>query len=138
MLTALLQLNWLSVLVASVASFLLGGLWFTALFAKPYAFALGRERAEKEKPKPIYMIGPLACGVVTTITSACLIRTLGIDSLPSALGFGAWVGGGYMAATTVNTAINPNIPRPLFYGLVSGSYFFLAGMMSSAILVAMR
>ena len=54
------------------------------------------------------------------------------------MAFGATVGFGYLAATTVNTAINPNIPRPLFYGLISGSYFLLSSVVVAVILVAMR
>lgn len=138
MLQTFTQINWLSVVVASFASFALGGLWFTALFAKPYAAALGRENEPKTKPAPIYMVGPMVCGVVTTITSALLIYALNVESIAGALAFGALVGFGYMSATTVNTAINPNIPRPLFYGVVSGSYFLLSGLLTSVVLVAMK
>jgi biotin operon repressor len=53
-------------------------------------------------------------------------------------GVGCVVGIGYLASTTVNTAINPNIPRPLRYGLVSGGYFALSGVVVCVILVAMR
>jgi hypothetical protein len=52
--------------------------------------------------------------------------------------FGAIVGAGYLAATTINVAINPNIPRPLFYGLISGSYFFLSSVIASVILVILK
>jgi hypothetical protein len=43
-----------------------------------------------------------------------------------------------LAATTVNTAINPNIPRPLLYGLISGTYFVLSSIAVSVIVVAMQ
>lgn len=138
MMNTFAQINWTSVALASLASFVLGGIWFTALFPKPYALALGREREPKTKPAPIYLIGPLLCGIVTTVTSAWLITALHVDTTAGALAFGGLVGCGYMAATTVNTAINPNIPRPLFYGVVSGSYFAIAGVLTSVILVAMK
>lgn len=132
------HINWLAVLVASLASFILGGVWFAALFAKPYAAALGRQGGPKTKPGPLYMVGPLLCGIVTTVTSAFLLHALKVDSMIGALAFGAVVGVGYLSATTVNTAINPNIPRPLLYGVVSGSYFLIASLVTSVILVAMK
>ena len=36
-----------------------------------------------------------------------------------------------------NTGINPNIPRPLLYGAVSGSYFLVIGVVISLIVVAL-
>ncbi len=67
-----------------------------------------------------------------------LIRAFRIESIADGLVFGAIVGFGFLAATTVNTAINPAMPRPLFYGLISGSYFFVSGLIASVILVALR
>jgi len=136
MLDVLPQLNWLAIAAATAASFVLGGLWFTLIFGKAYATALGRQGEPPSKPAPIYMVGPFACGLVTTITSAIVLKHLRVDSPGEALAWGALVGFGYLAATTVNTAINPNIPRPLFYGLISGSYFLLSSVIVSLILVA--
>jgi hypothetical protein len=65
-----------------------------------------------------------------------LLSSLGVTSYGGALAFGALVGFGYLAATTVNVAINPNIPRPLLYGLVSGGYFVVGSLLSCSILVA--
>jgi hypothetical protein len=135
MLNAVSEISLSAVLVATVVNFLMGGIWFAGIFAKQYAYALGRENNPKEKPAPIYLLGPLLCGFVTTITNAILMRTLQIDSISSAIIFGAVVGFGYLAATTTNTAINPNIPRPLCYGMLSGSFFVLSNVVVSAILV---
>lgn len=132
------NINLLGVLVAAVASFILGGLWFAVIFSRFYAVALGREHSAKEKPAPIFLVGPFVCGLVTTVTSALLLHVLGIESYRSAILFGAVVGFGYLASTTVNTAINPNIPRPLLYGVISGSYFLVSSVVISVILVAMR
>lgn len=131
-------INWLAVALATISSSVLGAAWFAGLFAKPYAVALGRESAPKEKPAPIFIVGPFICGLITTITSALLIDVLDIQSFAAAIQFGALVGFGFLAATTVNTAINPNIPRPLLYGLVSGSYFLIASIVASVIIVTMR
>ena len=67
-----------------------------------------------------------------------MLRALKVESLRDAFAFGAIVGLGYLASTTVNTAINPNIPRPLFYGLIRGSYFLISSVVIAMIPVAMR
>ncbi len=138
MFNVLLEMNWLAVVLATLALAMLGGVWFTVIFGKAYSLALGKEGAPKEKPAPIYIVGPFVCGLVTTVSIAILIYALGIESIVDAMIFGGIVGIGLLAATTVNTAINPNIPRPLLYGLISGSYFLLSGLMVSVIVVAMK
>ena len=138
MFNVLNEISFVAIGVATLASFVLGALWFAVVLAKPYRVALGRQNAPPEKPAPIFLVGPLLCGLVTVVTSAVLLRTLKVESFQNAVAFGATVGFGYLAATTVNTAINPNIPRPLFYGLISGSYFLLSSVVTSLILVAMR
>ena len=131
------ELNGLSILAASVANFMLGGVWYMALFKKAYAAALGRTDLGDQKPSPLFIAGPFVCGMVVNLTDAILLRALHVTTLASALTFGAIVGLGYLVAMTVNIAINPNFPRPFFYGAISGSYFFLGNLVACSILVAM-
>jgi hypothetical protein len=136
MFDVLSKVNWIAVLLASVALSGLGALWFMALFNKSYAIALGRKDLNDHKPSPLYIVGPFLCGAVVTITNAVLMRALNVTSYEHALRFGALVGLGYLASTTVNIAINPNIPKPLLYGFVSGGYFLAGSLLNSVILVA--
>ena len=69
-------LNLVAVGVATLASFILGALWFAVLLAKPYRVALGRQHTPPQKPAPIFLVGPLLCGLATVVTSAVLLRTL--------------------------------------------------------------
>jgi hypothetical protein len=131
------QINSFSVAAATLASAVLGALWFTALFGKYYTVALGRDGQPPFKMTPIFMAGPFLCGLVTCIASAILIRALGIVSYGDAVTYGLITGFGFLATTTVNTGINPNIPRPILYGIISGSYFLVAGVMIALILVAL-
>ena len=137
MIDQLTNLNWVSVLVAFIPYFVLGALWFTLFFSKPYKISLGRE-GETLPNKPIFIIGPAICSLVITVTSAVLIYALGVDSYSQAIEFAFVVGIGYLTANTVNIAINPNIPRPILYGIISGSYHLVGIVMVSVILVAMK
>jgi hypothetical protein len=132
------EINWIAVLLATIANSLLGGFWFTAIFGKAYFTSLGKTRVANEKPALIFILGPLVCGLVTVVAMAILVYAFGITSIVDAIIFGGVIGVGLLASTTVNTAINPNIPRPILYGVISGSYFILAGLIISVILVAMK
>jgi hypothetical protein len=132
------QINWLAVAVSTLASAVLGAVWFTVLFGRQYTLALGREGQPPPKMTPIFIAGPFFCGLVTCIASAVLIHASGIESLGDGVVFGFIVGVGLLTTTTVNTGINPNIPRPILYGIISGSYFLVTGMCISLILVTMK
>jgi len=137
MIGQLANLNWIGILLAFVAYFLLGALWFTLFFSKWYKISLGREN-ETLPNKSIFIVGPALCSLVITIASAVLIYTLNISSFGGALEFSLFIGIGYLVANTVNIAINPNIPRPILYGIISGTYHLAGILMVCLILVAMK
>jgi hypothetical protein len=137
MLDAITRINWIAVVAATVATTVVGGLWFTVLFGKPYAAALGREYDPKAKPGPIFIVGPLACSLITTFTSALLMKALNLSTVGEGLTFGAVIGFGYIVTTMTNTAINPNMPHPFRYSAVSGPFFFLTSLVTSLILVTL-
>jgi len=137
MISKLTNLNWIAVLLAFVPYFLLGALWFTLIFSKQYKISLGRDN-ETLPNKPIFIVGPAICSLVITIATAVLIYALNIQSFGAAFEFSLLVGVGYLVANTVNIAINPNIPRPILYGVISGTYHLLGILMVSIILVAMK
>jgi hypothetical protein len=137
MMYQLAHLNWISVLIAFVVYFLLGALWFTLFFSKPYRISLGKENEVLPK-KPIFIVGPALCSLVITIASAVLMQALHIETFDAAIEFALIVGVGYLVANTINIAINPNIPKPILYGTISGTYHLLGIMIACIILVAIK
>ncbi|PSL33326.1 DUF1761 domain-containing protein [Chitinophaga ginsengisoli] len=137
MISQLANLNWISVLVAFAGYFILGALWFTLFFSKSYRISLGREN-ETLQNKPIFIVGPALCSLVITVASAVLIYALNVQSIGDAFKFSLLVGIGYLFANTVNIAINPNIPRPILYGMISGTYHLVGIFFVSVILVLMK
>jgi len=127
---------WLGVLVAAVTSFVLGGLWFALLCAKPYARALGKENAPPPKPGPLFLIGPFLCSLVMATTGAVLL--LQVESVGNAAALGALVGLGYLGSTATTVAINPNMLRPLLYALVNVPYFVLSSTTIHVLLFMLR
>ncbi|KPC49633.1 DUF1761 domain-containing protein [Amantichitinum ursilacus] len=132
--TLLYPINLLAVLAATVAVTILGGIWFAGIFGRQYAAVLGRADEPQGKMPPLYIVGPALCMLVTTCGCALLMQALQISSLAQALRFGGIVGVCGLAATAMNMAINPNIPRPLAYGVLSAGYFLLSSLIISAIL----
>jgi len=130
----LTSINWFGVLLAFVPYFILGALWFTLLFKRLYMISLGKENSMPEKFRPIFIIGPAICTLIITITSAILIYSLNINSYQSTIEFAFIIGIGYLIANTLNIAINPNIPKPIMYGIISGSYH-LVGIIIVCIII---
>lgn len=137
MMSQLTHLNWISVLIAFAAYFFLGALWFTLFFSKQYKISLGRSN-ETLPNKPIFIIGPALCTLFVTMTTALLMAALNIESFAGAFEFSLVVGIGYLFANTLNIAINPNMPRPIHYAIISGSYHLLGITLACFILVAMN
>ena len=74
------DVSWLGVLVGALALFVLGGVWFTALFGKAYRRELGvAEPAEGESPLPPgpalgkALLGQFIAGLVIAFALAWLI-----------------------------------------------------------------
>lgn len=128
------DISLIGIIAATVASFVLGGLWFTAFFGRAYSAALGRVHDPKAKPAPLLILGPAVWSLITAVATAVLMASLGIETLTGALGLGVFLGIGFLAATTINTGINPNIPNPMLYGAVSGAYHLAAGVVIAVVL----
>lgn len=132
--TALFALNPFAIAAAFVCSSALGALWFTVFFVRPYRRALGRDESLATANAPIFVVGPMVTTLVTVLAQALLMQWLAIDNLADSLLLAALIGVGFLVANTVNIAINPNIPRPLFYSWITGSYQLLALVIVTVIL----
>jgi hypothetical protein len=124
----------LAVIVASLAVMTLGWVWFAFLFERTYAVVLGRADQPKTNMGALYIVGPSLCMLVTTLAIALLMAAQRISSLAGAVGLGTIIGVGLLSATAMNMAINPNVPRPITYGLLSSAYFFVASILISVVL----
>jgi hypothetical protein len=138
MFNVLTEINWLGVLVAFIASAALAAVYFPVLIAKPYIVALGRQNAEKPVSSMVTNLGPIVCVLATTVTSAILLRALDVTTVGEALVFGLIVGIGYLTAMTFQIAINPNFPRPLYYGVLNAPYFIISSMLTGVIVTIIR
>jgi hypothetical protein len=134
MFTVIAEINWLAVIVSTVVFAVVGGVYFTAVVARPYEVALGNESRELPKPGPIFIVGPLISSLLVVITTAILLRALDVAAVGDAIAFGLIVSVGYLVAQTLNIAINPNFPRPILYTLINAPYFIVCTVVAAIIL----
>jgi len=91
------NVNWLAVLVAFVASNVLGMLWFSALFGKAWIKTLGRSAKELAKMKKSsgrsMVIGAIGTLVTVFVLGAVLRYTEATAPMHGAMvGFWVWLG----------------------------------------------
>ncbi len=130
------EVNWLAVLLATLAYYLLGALWFTPLFGWAWDRALGFERPRGNRFPPLYYVMPLLSSALASVATAVLAAALRVEQLGEAIVLGALVGVGYALAVSFNNAVNPRTPRPLLYGAVTGGYHVVGLLVVSVIVVA--
>lgn len=132
------DISWLAIIIAMLAYFMLGALWFTPFFGKAYDAALGTKRDKGQKWPAIYYIGPFVSALVTSIATAVLVYALDISNVSNALTLGLILGVGVAFSISCNNAINPKTPRPLLYGIVTGGYHVVGITIVAIILTLMK
>lgn len=132
---AFTEISWLAVVLSVVACTVLGGVYFAVLVPRQYLRVLGREGAPAPETSLVTAVGPLVCMTVTVLTSAVLVAALGLTTVGDAVVFGLVVGVGYQVAMTFQIAINPNVPRPIAYGLLNTPFFLATSLVTSLLLV---
>jgi len=135
MLDAFTEINWLGVVIATVAAAVLGGVYFGALVPTQYLRVLGRDTEHAPALTVVAMAGPPVCLLLTVLASAVLVAALGLTTVGDAVTFGLVVGVGYLVAMTFQIAINPNFPHPLRYGALNAPYFVVVSLVTSLVLV---
>ena len=138
MINVLSSINWISVLIAFLAYFMLGALWYLKLFSEIYKVSLGKDGQELNNEGPLFIVGPGLCVLVSVLASTILFYNLDITTYGGAIEFAMIIGIGFLVSNTTNIAINPNIPLPLLYSAITSGYHLVGITMTSLILFVMR
>lgn len=127
-------MNLTTIVIAGLAYFILGGIWFTPLFGKHWDKAVGFNRPPKWRPRLIYYLGPLIGCLVIACATGYIIHLLEQKTLLSVVTLGAILGIGFGFIITTINAISPNMPKPGLYSLITGSYHALGIVLCSIII----
>ena len=130
------ELNWIAVLVAAVAYYVLGAVWFTPLFGRVWDRSIGYDRSATRGRFPLsYYITPLFGALVSTFVAALLVATTDVDGVAGGVLVGLGVGL-VAAAASVTNALTPHTPKPYLFGAVTGGYHLTGLTIAGAILGA--
>ena len=109
-------MNWIAIIVAAAAYWIIGAIWYMALFGK--------------------MIGNFICNLVAAIIMARLIARTGIADVGHGLKLGAGVGLGFSA--TALTVVYLWESKPFKVWLIDASYHFFGCIALGAILAVWK
>lgn len=91
-----MAVNYLAVLLAAVASFVLGWVWYGPLFGKTWVKLSGKEMGDKDK-MPMAMGLTFVAALVTAYVLAALLGLTGSKDLVGAFTIAFWVWLGFQA-----------------------------------------
>jgi hypothetical protein len=119
----LMALNWITVLVATLVGFVLGGLWFSPLlFANKWMAALGKTKEQLGKPGPALALSFLVT-FVTATTLGVLLRIMPMTTTPGAFRLGLTIGIVFYALATAADYAYTGWPRTIWW--IQASYHVL-------------
>ena len=109
---------WVGVLVAVIATQILGFLWYGPLFGKMWMGALGKTpesmKADPNQPSMAQAVtGGVVASIFSAIAMAILLSLSATPDLESGVKIGLLVGVGFMAANMVSGALYEGRPKSL-------------------------
>lgn len=132
------DLNWLAVVVAAVAYFLLGGIWYAPpVMGNAWMKASGVDMTEGEDgPGPVIFMAPLLGYLVAATATAMLAKATGSDTLSEGLVLGLIVGVGYAVVMVGVVAVfEANKPSSSTWAVITATYNLL-GLLITAVIVS--
>jgi hypothetical protein len=132
------DLNWLAVIVAAIAYFAIGALWYAPpVFGKTWADAGGFSLPERgQSPNPAIYVTPLIGSVLSAIALGMIAKASGTDTFPEGIVLGLVVAIGFAISIALVTAqFETTKPKPMVWGAINGGYH-MVGNLVAAIIVA--
>jgi hypothetical protein len=135
---SLSDLNWLAVLVAALAYFAIGALWYAPpVLGRPWMAAGGMTPPEAgTRPGPAIYLTPLIGSVLASVALAMLAAATGSDSLQRGIVLGLVCAIGFAVSIVFVTAqFESEKPKPMVWGAITAGYHAV-GILVAAIIVA--
>ena len=133
------EVNYLAVLVAAVASFLLGWLWYGPFFGKPWMklmnFDKNSMKSMKLSPVTAMILGFLTYLVIAYVLAG-FISILNSATIVEGMKIAFWIWLGFIATTTLGSFLWEGKSIKLY--LLNNTYNLLNLLVMSAILTAWK
>ena len=128
------HVNWLSILVASIAYFGLGAIWYSALFGKQWIrhHKINVNDPEMKKNAAGIMFTSFILMVVAVFCLSLLIYRLGLHEISSGVKIGLYTGAGFAATATSIGYLYTK--KPFALHLIDGLYHVCGYIIAAIIL----
>ncbi|NIR50552.1 DUF1761 domain-containing protein [candidate division KSB1 bacterium] len=129
------NLNYLAVFVSGLVYWIVGGVWYAAIFSKQYQAALNfspeeKDEAQKDFPKALGM--HFLSGLITSLILANLVRFMGANSFLQGVTAGFWIWLGFALTINLNYLLFERRPKVLFF--VNTGFFLIAFVVMGGVL----
>jgi hypothetical protein len=131
------DLNWLAVIVAALAYFILGGIWYAPpVMGKAWMKASGIDMADTEEgPPPIVFVAPLFGYLFAAAATAMIAVSTGTDTVSEGIVLGLVIGIGYAATlTAVMATFESKKPQPMMWAVITAVYNIIGLLITSVII----
>ncbi|MFD5828538.1 DUF1761 domain-containing protein [Lentzea sp. NPDC060358] len=135
-LSVLGDLNWSAVVVAAIAYFALGTVWYAEYaFGRAYQRASGWDLNKPEKTSPVVFVVPLTTCFVLTFVTAMIGAASATDTIMEGILLGLVVGVGIaLPVRFVTGSYDMTKPAPLTFAAIGAGYHVVGLTLAGAIL----
>jgi hypothetical protein len=133
------DINWLAILVAAIAYFMLGAVWYSkALFGTKWAAVVGLDMTDPNKSKGMakMMTGTFVLILIACMGIAMLVTRMDLSVLPSALKLGLITGICFATTAVSISFIYESRPTALYF--IDCGYHLAGHLIAAIILVLWR
>ncbi len=131
------DLNWVAVIVAGLAYFVLGAVWYTnALFGRQYRTALGVDPAVQAQPDPMLLVTNFVGWMVAAVAMGLIAVSVGADSVLDGIVLGLVVSVGLILTQLVVNATYEGRGTAILK--VNAPYMIIGYVLMGAILAVWR
>jgi len=131
------DLNWIAVIVAAVAYFVIGAIWYAPpVMGNRWMAAGGIEMpADGQRPGPGIYLVPLIGSVLSAIALGMLAEATGTDTAGEGVVLGLVVAIGFALAISLVTAtFESGKPKPMVWGALNAGYH-MVGIIVAAVII---
>ena len=132
------NINWLAVLVASVAYFFLGAIWYSALFQKPWIRLSRIDMNDPNMKKGVaaIMFGSFVMMFITSLALAILAESIDLHHWQEGLHLGLLTGLCFAFTSMAINMLYEKKPTGLYF--INGGYQLLGNIIAAIIITSFR
>jgi len=136
------NLNFWAILVSGLVYWILGGIWYAAVFSKPWQEAIGyfamneAEKAKVQKDFPKALAAHFLSGLITSVILAKVVSAMGATSFIEGLLYGALMWLAFAFTIHLNSLMFEKRPKPVFS--INSGFYLIAFAVIGGILTVWR